>query len=107
MAIDSYSTLKTAIGQWMFASGGVLSDYYDDFIDKPESRLNRLLRVREMEATPATLTLVSGVGSLPSDYLQWRKVVQTTEPRRQLQYVTPDYLDTMYPTRSSGDPCVF
>jgi hypothetical protein len=106
MALATYSDLKTAIGDWSFDAGSVLSSFYDDFIDLAESRLNRHLRVREMEADE-DLTLVSGVGSLPADYLEWRKVTSVGSPRRQLEFVTPDYLETMYPTRSSGEPCVF
>jgi hypothetical protein len=65
MALATYSDLKTAIGDWSFDAGSVLSSFYDDFIDLAESRLNRHLRVREMEADE-DLTLVSGVGSLPA-----------------------------------------
>jgi hypothetical protein len=106
MALATYEDLKTAIGAWSFDSGSVLSSYYDDFIDLAEARLNRHLRVREMEADE-DLTLSSGVGDLPTDYLEWRKVTSVGSPRRQLEYVTPDYLETMYPTRESGYPNVF
>jgi hypothetical protein len=106
MALDSYSALKTAIGDWSLASGSVLTSFYDDIIDLAEARLNRVLRVREME-TSATLSFTSGIAPLPSNYLEWRKVVQTTEPRRVLEYVTPEEMDDAYAIRSSGEPCVF
>ena len=37
----------------------------------------------------ATIALTNGVGALPADYLQYRRVVQTTSPRRELEYIAP------------------
>jgi hypothetical protein len=54
------------------------------------------LRCREME-TVASIALVDGVGSLPADYLQWRRVVDTTGGRRELQAIAGSAADQMYP----------
>jgi hypothetical protein len=64
------------------------------------------LRCRDMEAV-ATVTLASGVGALPADYLQYRRVVETTSPRRELEYIPPGAAEQQYPSRTSGPGCHF
>lgn len=59
------------------------------------------LRVREME-TIATLTPSSGVCTLPTDYLQYRRVALTTSRRQELAYIAPSVADQIYPDRGSG-----
>lgn len=68
MAIDSYSNLKTAIGDWLERDD--LSSHIDDFIDIAESRHKREIRIREMLTdTELTLSEDSRTVSLPSDFL--------------------------------------
>jgi len=66
-----------------------------------ESYLNTKLRCREME-TVVTLTPVSNVCTLPSDYLEYKRVVEVASIRRRLEYITEDAVDALYPTRDSG-----
>jgi len=103
--ITSYSELKTAIPAW-FLDRSDLSTYADDFIDLAEALLNAKLRCRQMEAT-TSLVPASNVCTLPSDYLEYKRVVELASIRRRLDYITEDAADGLYPTRASGLSCHF
>lgn len=106
MALDSYSSLKSSITDWLQGRTDLVT-VVDDFIDLSEAEFNRVLRVREMEAT-STLTLDgNGEATLPTDYLAWRTVTALTDPRREVEYATPSYIEDTYPDRPSGYPEVF
>ena len=108
----NYSQLKTALADWSARTD--LTSYLTDFIDFATAGFNHgipqsgiaPLRVREMETTE-DLTPVSGVCTLPSDYLQYRRVVELASIRRELSYVTPSYSDQQYPDRAGGLACDF
>lgn len=67
--ITTYAGLLTAIGTWLNRSD--LAAMVPNFITLLESRLNRVLRVPEMEESD-TLTVTDGVATLPSDWLEIR-----------------------------------
>ena len=92
MAITSYSTLKTAISAWSHRAD--LADYLDDFIDFTEARLNRELRVSQMEVR-ATTTAGSLYLALPDDLLAIRNIQLNTTPVIELLYVTPMEMDRL------------
>lgn len=115
-AITDYSTLKTAIGSWMFDRSD-LTTVYDDFIDNFEARINygtdedgpfpsKPLRVSAM-VTSSDVTLSSGAGSMPANFLEVIRVTAKTDPRRKLEYASADWLDEAYPTTDSGDPSFY
>lgn len=115
-AITDYSTLKTAIGSWMFDRSD-LTTVYDDFIDNFEARVNygtdedgpfpsKPLRVSSM-VTSSDVTLTSGAGSMPANFLEVIRVTAKTNPRRKLEYAPPDWLDEAYPTTDSSDPAFY
>lgn len=107
MALDTYANLQTAIISYAFRTGdSEFTAAVPDFIALTESRLNRVLRVREMEAS-ATLTLTNSAGTLPSDYLEFRRVVANTSPTTPLELVTPDFASSEYGTTYSGFPVHF
>lgn len=107
MALDTYANLQTAIISYAFRTGdSEFTAAVPDFITLVESRLNRVLRVREMEAA-ATLTLTNSAGTLPTDYLEFRRVVANTSPTTPLELVTPDFASTEYGTTYSGFPVHF
>lgn len=109
MSISTFAELKTAIADHMARDD--LTSFLPDFIVLGETILNfgmqsaeysiEPLRVRDMETT-STLTPTDGVVSLPSTFLQPRRVVEDTSPRRPLEYITPETVDYFYPTESSG-----
>lgn len=105
MTISTYSELKTAIVNW-YKDRSDLSTYADEFIDLAEAYFNLNLRCREMEEV-AELTPSSNVCTLPTDYIEYKRVVELASIRRPLEYITEDAADHLYPTRSSGLACHF
>lgn len=92
MALSNRSELIAAIGRWAWRAG-VENETDDatfvaaipDFITLLENRVNRELRVGEM-LTTAPIVLTDGLGALPDDYLQYRRLSADTYPRWELNY---------------------
>lgn len=101
MALDTYANLQTAIADWMARSD--LTTVIPDFITLLEARVNRELRVRSM-LTSTNLTPSSGSATLPTDYLEWKRVTWTGSSRIELEWVEPTYLQAAYPTSPSDTP---
>lgn len=100
MAITTYSELKSAIVNW-YKDRSDLADFADEFIDLAEAYFNLEIRTREME-TVEDLTPTNNVCTLPTDYLEYKRVVELTSIRRPLEYITEDAADSLYPTRAAG-----
>lgn len=96
--IADYASLKTAIGE--FAARDLSADA-DVFIDQAEAYFNLRLRCRQME-TVDDLTPTSNVCTLPTDYLEYKRVVELASIRRPLKYITEDAADRLYASRYSG-----
>lgn len=72
MALDSYSSIKTAVtSNWMHRTD--LTATVDDFIDLFESSFNSEMRVRQMERSTST-TSTSGYLVHPAQWLQWKQL---------------------------------
>lgn len=72
MALDAYTSLKTAVtSNWMHRAD--LSATVDDFIDLFESSFNAEMRVLPMERSTST-TSVSGYVPHPTGWLQWKQL---------------------------------
>ena len=54
MAINTYSTLQTAVANWLDRND--LTDRVPEFISLAEATFNRVLRLRAMETTVADAT---------------------------------------------------
>jgi len=65
MAIVDYATLQNSVGNWLARAD--LASAIPDFIRLAESRINRDLRVRRMQAV-VTGSASSGVIALPDDF---------------------------------------
>jgi hypothetical protein len=98
MAIDSYSGLRDAIITWTHRQD--LGAAIDDFIDLTENRLNRDLRVSQMEVR-ATAPADSEYLALPTDFLAIRNIQLNTSPVQELVYVTPAEMDRLAQTFQS------
>jgi hypothetical protein len=98
-AIVDYASLKTAIGEWFMARD--FSSDADVFIDLAEAYFNIKLRCRQME-TIASIAASSNTYALPSDYVEYKRVVEKASIRRRLSYITEDAVDQLYPDRASG-----
>lgn len=80
MALSSFSDLSTSILTWINRTGDAdLTAAVPDLIRLAEFDAQRRLRVGEMLAS-TTITLTDGAGSLPSDYLQYRRIWDTAYP---------------------------
>ena len=104
MPLQTYTDLQSAIATWLARAD--LAANIPDFIALFEAVANRRLRVRQQEAT-VSLTPTTGVATLPSDYLTWRRVTWTGNIPRELEYVHPSYLHALFPTLPQGDPRCF
>ena len=105
MAITNYSDLLTRVAENMARDD--LTSYIPDFIMQAEQVFNHgseaiaPLRIRDME-TITSLSPTANVYTLPSDYLQYRRVVEEASPRRALEYIDPTGVDQHYPLRYAG-----
>jgi hypothetical protein len=103
VSFSTYADLQTQIANWLARDD--LTNYIPDFIRLFECAAMRRLKVRLQEAT-TTLTPSSGVATVPSDYLGYRRVTWTGSPVHELDYVAPPiysgYIDT-----GSGTPTIF
>jgi hypothetical protein len=105
MSLTNYSDLTISIASWT-ARGDYTAANFSDFTTLFEAHANRTLRTYNQETT-TTLSTTSGSGSLPSDFLQWRRVTWTGSPRVDLEYVHPSILQAYYPTIPSARPALF
>ena len=99
--ITTYSGLVTSAGLWLDRSD--LGTMVPDFITMVEERLNRILRVPEMEET-VTLTTDAERIDLPTDFRQARSLYLDTDPRQELECVSLGTLRTKYACQTTGKP---
>jgi hypothetical protein len=104
MPLQTYSDLTAAIANWLQRSD--LAAITPNFVQLFEACANRRLRVRQQEAT-ASLTPAGGVAALPADYLSWRRLTWTGNPRQELRYAEPSWLQAAYPDAPTDIPRVF
>lgn len=71
MTISDYASLLVDAGE--YSGRNDIAHLFPRFIGLAELKLNRGLRVADMEVTD-TVTLTSGVGTLPTDFLEAREV---------------------------------
>ena len=103
MALSTFTELKDAIADWLDRSD--LTARIPDFITLAEARLNRDLRIRPMEVR-STMVTTSGQRyfNLPGGYLQMRNIQLNTNPTTPLEYITPEMLDRLYGSSTTGKP---
>lgn len=99
MALTTFAELKSSIADWLARDD--LTAFIPDFIVLFECDAARRLKVRPM-ATTTTLTPVSGVVALPTDFLGAQRVSWTGSPNHNLDYVTPSYWSAAYPADSGA-----
>jgi hypothetical protein len=104
MSISTYAELKTAIGNWLAKDN--LSSVIPDFITLAESRINRQLRTLEMQ-TAVNLTVSTQRVSAPSDELEAIRIYIDGDPKKVVQYVSPEYFFSRYAASMTGQPDMF
>lgn len=105
MAISTYQELRDAIANWLDHSL-YAGDRTAEFISLFEAHANRRLRVRQMEAS-TSITMSSGSGTLPADFLSVRRVTWPGSTAVDLEYVQPSWLVAAYPDSGQGTPSVY
>lgn len=106
MAISTYSELQTSVMSWLSRTGDTnLTNLVPDFITLAEANFNRLLKTRQME-TSDSLTPASGLVTLPTDYLELRRIYIDTDNPIELEYLPPEQFYVKFPilTNSSISP---
>lgn len=100
MAITTYAELKTAISNWSHRSD--LTNYLDDIVTLAEARIMREIRAQEME-TALSVTIATGVGSLPTGFLGLKNAYVDAATPQQLTVVSPAAIFARYPIRQATD----
>ena len=101
--ITTYSGLLAEIGFWLNRSD--LTERIPVFVKLLESRLNRILRVPEMEATETFST--EATHDFPTDFLELINLYLDSDPRVDLEAVSLDTLRTKYNLQTTGQPQAF
>jgi hypothetical protein len=104
-----YAALKTAIQNWGARSEAETVAEIPNFINFATDSFNygipdrqvAPLRVREME-TLAPVTMANGVGTLPTDYLQYKTARSMASIPRPLSYATDSFTNAAYADGAAG-----
>ncbi len=103
MAITTYAELQTAVKNWGKRSD--LDSIIPDFIRLAELRVNRNLRIRKMETRVQTDTVANQeYYGLPTNFVQMRSFKLNTAPLTDLDYLTPERMDTVWAGSQTGQP---
>jgi hypothetical protein len=106
MALTSYSTLKTAVANYLGRSD--LTSQIPDFITLAELRLSREIRTRKLlKSVTTTTTAGDSTVALPSDFQQLRDIYLDGNPRISLQYLSPSTFTRNAQATVSGKPAVY
>lgn len=104
MAINSYSTLKTAISNWL--ADDTLTIYLEDFISLGEARIYRELRIRCMEASLSS-AISSGVVAVPTGYKAMKFAYLDGTPIHNLTRKDSEWIYQNYPSRAADSTPAF
>lgn len=98
MAINDYATLQSAAADWLARAD--LTARIPDFISLAEARLNRELRVKQMQATVSG-TISAGQLTLPADCREIQSLrVETGGVYVELEPLPPEALQEIIPVTS-------
>jgi hypothetical protein len=99
----TYNDLKTQVASYLGRTD--LTSQIPGFIEFAETRLSRVLRIREMVKT-ATLTCTPGNAELnfPADFLQAKDVYVISNPRTSVTYRSPSSFSRATFADDSGVP---
>lgn len=106
MALTSYSTLKTAVANYLGRSD--LTTQIPDFITLAELRLSREIRTRKLLKSVTTSTAVGdSTVEIPSDFLEMRDLYLSGNPRISLTYNSPSAFTRNADAETSGKPSFY
>lgn len=98
MSIATYAELKTAIASWLNRSD--LTASAGDFITLSEAKINRRLRVSEMETAMVSTAIAGGVIARPVDMVAVKTLWVTGDEQRTLEQKTLEFIQR-FPTSAS------
>lgn len=98
MAFNTYTTLSNSLAAWIARDD--LSSYIDDFVALGHERLAQEIRIRAIE-TALSVTISSGVATIPSNYLELKHAYIDGSPAYPLEIKDSGYVYERYPTRSA------
>lgn len=107
MALSTYAQLQTSVADWLHRSD--LAGIIPDLITIAELRMNSDVTARDMETT-VNLTTVAGTKTLamPTDVVETRRlIISSTDPKRVLDYISPEKLVINYPYSTQSMPEVY
>ena len=105
MAITTYTELKTAVSNFAHRDDFDFTSRVDEFIDLAEADLQVRAELGEFD-TSASVTITSGSGTLPSDFMHATSVLFGGQTGT-LQYITPDHYDDYAAANASGSPLFY
>ena len=97
MALNTYTSLKTAIANWLNRSD-LTNEIADDFIKLTEADFNSKLRIRQMEQID-TVTINAETVTVPTGFISVRSFYILSGNKYPLEYLTPSNL---FETRGSS-----
>lgn len=109
MSITNYSELQSAVSNYLARSD--LTSYIPDFIVGAESRIHQgggepfmteALRIREMETSTSIGFTAGPTQSLPSNFLEFRRLYVSAQPNRKLEQLPPEEFWGSVPTNASA-----
>jgi hypothetical protein len=86
MAISTYVELQTAVSNWLVSAHTNLTSRVTECIALAEAEINRVLRVRQMEAS-ADITISARTASLPTGFMAMRRLYLSLSPVQVLTFL--------------------
>jgi hypothetical protein len=86
MAISTYAELQTAVTNWLVSAHTNLSSRVTECIALAEAEINRVLRVRQMEAS-ADVTISARTAALPTGFMAMRRLYLSLSPVQFLSFL--------------------
>lgn len=99
MPLATYTDLKASIADWLNRDD--LTGAIPTFISLAEAKINRELRIAAMESISSGDLAIGAALSLPSGYLQMRRIVVNNNP---LDPLSPEQLRAKYESATRGEP---
>lgn len=101
MSLTTYAGIQQAIADELHRDD--LTSYIPDWITLGESRINKLLRVRQMETSTAS-TMAAGVIAVPTNYVALKDAyISSTQPYTNLERKTANWIYDNYPNRAADN----
>lgn len=99
MALTTYAELQTALANELARAD--LTSFIPDWITLAESRINKNLRVRQMETSSAS-TMSAGVVAVPTNYVALKdSYISSTSPYQNLERKASEWIYGTYPQRTA------